>query len=208
MTSHLSAQKPPTSSGKRLPPIFVDIPPPKTSLPGRRVVGVASFEDTALDYLRILTGNSGAEFRDGQLEAIGVVAVDRGRALVVQRTGWGKSAVYFIATKLLREEGLGPTVIVSPLLVLMRNQMEMADRLGIRAYNAAGEHVLPTAIEGTAGLAPQCFEQTVGELVMRERRTIHGVSFAAARKFSGERDFIDRFVCRNGNAPLVATTAF
>ena len=90
-------------------------------------------EDVAHEHLRALTTNPGAEFREGQLEAIRVVAEDRGRALVVQRTGWGKSAVYFIATKMLREQGTGPTVIVSPLLVLMRNQMEMADRLGIRA---------------------------------------------------------------------------
>jgi len=92
-----------------------------------------AFENTALQHLRALTGNPEAEFRDGQLEAIRVIAADRGRALVVQRTGWGKSAVYFIATKMLRAAGAGPTVIVSPLLVLMRNQMEMAHRLGIHA---------------------------------------------------------------------------
>jgi ATP-dependent DNA helicase RecQ len=74
-----------------------------------------------------------AEFRQGQWEAIEEVAVRRGRALVVQRTGWGKSAVYLIATKLLREAGHGPTVIVSPLLALMRNQIEMADRAGLNA---------------------------------------------------------------------------
>ncbi|NND04627.1 MAG: ATP-dependent DNA helicase RecQ, partial [Acidimicrobiia bacterium] len=91
------------------------------------------FEDVAQQHLRSLTDNPTAGFRDGQLEAINVIASDRGRALVVQRTGWGKSAVYFIATKMLREQGLGPTVIVSPLLVLMRNQLEMANRLGIRA---------------------------------------------------------------------------
>ncbi|MBT8207405.1 MAG: DEAD/DEAH box helicase, partial [Acidimicrobiia bacterium] len=90
-------------------------------------------EDQALDLLRELTGNPDAEFRDGQHDAIVAIASDRGRALVVQRTGWGKSAVYFIATKMLRSQGTGPTVIVSPLLVLMRNQMEMADRLGIRS---------------------------------------------------------------------------
>jgi len=92
-----------------------------------------TFEDLALCHLRSLTGDSHADFREGQLEAISTIAAARGRALVVQRTGWGKSAVYFIATKMLRSQGTGPTVIVSPLLVLMRNQMEMADRLGIRA---------------------------------------------------------------------------
>ena len=94
---------------------------------------MSTFEDAALQHLRALTGNARAGFRDGQLEAIRVIGEDRGRALVVQRTGWGKSAVYFIATRMLRGQGLGPTLIVSPLLVLMRNQVAMADRLGIRA---------------------------------------------------------------------------
>jgi ATP-dependent DNA helicase RecQ len=76
---------------------------------------------------------SGATFRAGQLEAIRAIAVDRRRALVVQRTGWGKSAVYFIATRLLRDAGTGPTLLVSPLLALMRNQIQMAARIGIRA---------------------------------------------------------------------------
>src|SRR4051794_19290359 len=74
-----------------------------------------------------------AGFRPGQLEAIESVVEKRGRVLLVQRTGWGKSAVYFIATKLLRDEGAGPTLLVSPLLALMRNQMQMAERLGVRA---------------------------------------------------------------------------
>jgi ATP-dependent DNA helicase RecQ len=74
-----------------------------------------------------------AEFRPGQLDAIDAVAGERGRVLLVQRTGWGKSAVYFIATRLLRDEGAGPTLLVSPLLALMRNQIQMAERLGIRA---------------------------------------------------------------------------
>ncbi len=76
---------------------------------------------------------SGAGFRAGQLEAIRAIATDRRRALVVQRTGWGKSAVYFIATRLLRDRGAGPTLLVSPLLALMRNQIRMAERIGIRA---------------------------------------------------------------------------
>jgi ATP-dependent DNA helicase RecQ len=74
-----------------------------------------------------------AGFRQGQLEAIQAVAGDRRRVLLVQRTGWGKSAVYFIATKLLREQRAGPTLLVSPLLALMRNQIEMATRLSVRA---------------------------------------------------------------------------
>jgi len=86
----------------------------------------------ALGHLRQMLG-SDATFRSGQLEAIEAVASDRGRVLLVQRTGWGKSAVYFIATKLLREQGAGPTLLVSPLLALMRNQIDMATRLSVRA---------------------------------------------------------------------------
>ncbi|MDZ4233135.1 MAG: DEAD/DEAH box helicase, partial [Dietzia sp.] len=82
--------------------------------------------------LEQLAGPS-ARLRDDQWTAIEALVVGRRRALVVQRTGWGKSAVYFIAAKLLRGEGRGPTVIVSPLLALMRNQVEAADRAGVRA---------------------------------------------------------------------------
>lgn len=83
-------------------------------------------------YLESMLG-PGSQFRDGQWEAIEAVAVRRQRVLVVQRTGWGKSIVYFLATKLLREQGLGPTLLISPLLSLMRNQIAMAERIGIRA---------------------------------------------------------------------------
>src|ERR1700733_2899063 len=89
---------------------------------------------TALDRLRTLTGDPNAEFRPGQLEAIRDVVIDRARVLCVQRTGWGKSAVYFLATALLREAGAGPTLIVSPLLALMRNQLSASRRLGLRAH--------------------------------------------------------------------------
>ncbi|OQA15505.1 MAG: ATP-dependent DNA helicase RecQ [Chloroflexi bacterium ADurb.Bin360] len=75
----------------------------------------------------------GADFRPGQWEAIEIVALQRGRALVVQRTGWGKSLVYFLATRLLREQGAGPTLLVSPLLSLMRNQIAMSQKIGLRA---------------------------------------------------------------------------
>ena len=78
-------------------------------------------------------GRDDAVLREDQWAAIEALAVDARRALVVQRTGWGKSAVYFVATKLLREAGAGPTVIVSPLLALMRNQIAAAERAGIRA---------------------------------------------------------------------------
>ena len=84
-------------------------------------------------HLRALVGTEAAELREDQWRAIEALAVDRRRSLVVQRTGWGKSAVYFVATLLLRAEGAGPTVIVSPLLALMRNQIAAAERAGIRA---------------------------------------------------------------------------
>ncbi|MEU9113405.1 RecQ family ATP-dependent DNA helicase [Streptomyces sp. NPDC048483] len=82
-----------------------------------------------------LVGDPGGEarLREDQWRAIEALVADRRRALVVQRTGWGKSAVYFVATALLRARGSGPTVIVSPLLALMRNQVEAAARAGIRA---------------------------------------------------------------------------
>lgn len=86
----------------------------------------------AEELLSAIAGGE-AEFRPGQWEAISEIVERRGRALVVQRTGWGKSAVYLIATRLIREMGGGPTLIVSPLLALMRNQIEMADRAGVRA---------------------------------------------------------------------------
>jgi ATP-dependent DNA helicase RecQ len=97
-------------------------------------VTTAATETGALDRLRTLTGDPAAQFRPDQLEAIRDLVVDRSRVLCVQRTGWGKSAVYFVATALLREAGAGPTLIVSPLLALMRNQIAAAERLGLRAH--------------------------------------------------------------------------
>jgi ATP-dependent DNA helicase RecQ len=91
-------------------------------------------DELALERLRSLTGDGDSAFRPGQLEAIRDVVVDRARVLCVQRTGWGKSAVHFIATALLRQAGAGPTLIVSPLLALMRNQIAAAERLGLRAH--------------------------------------------------------------------------
>src|ERR671922_2251579 len=89
--------------------------------------------DRAAALLGELAG-PGARFRPHQLEAVRDLVEDRGRVLCVQRTGWGKSAVYFIAAALLREQGAGPALIVSPLLALMRNQIAAAERLGIRAH--------------------------------------------------------------------------
>jgi ATP-dependent DNA helicase RecQ len=89
--------------------------------------------DQAEEVLRALAGDQ-ARLREDQWTAIEALVVHHRRVLCVQRTGWGKSAVYFIATALLRRHGAGPTVIVSPLLALMRNQVDAASRAGIRAY--------------------------------------------------------------------------
>jgi ATP-dependent DNA helicase RecQ len=103
---------------------------------------MTSTRESALTVLRTLVGTDAAEFHDGQFEAISALVDDRRRALVVQRTGWGKSAVYFVATLLLRQRGAGPTILVSPLLALMRDQVAAAARAGVRAVsiNSSNAH--------------------------------------------------------------------
>ncbi len=86
-----------------------------------------------LELLRVML-NDKADFRPGQWEAIEAVPIHRKCTLVVQRTGCGKSLVYFLATKLLREQGSGTTLLINPLLSSMRNQIEMAERIGVRAH--------------------------------------------------------------------------
>lgn len=95
----------------------------------------AELRQAADAVLSRLVGDASGEarLREDQWRAIEALVADKRRALVVQRTGWGKSAVYFVATSLLRSQGSGPTVIVSPLLALMRNQVEAAARAGIHA---------------------------------------------------------------------------
>lgn len=95
----------------------------------------------ALDLLRLGTGIPNAAFRTGQEEAIRHVVEGRGRLAVVQKTGWGKSFVYFIAVRLLREAGAGPALLVSPLLSLMRNQIWAAMRMGVRAASITSDNV-------------------------------------------------------------------
>lgn len=86
----------------------------------------------ALQLLRASLGDS-VDFRDGQWEAIESLVTSRDRLLVVQRTGWGKSSVYFLTTRLLRERAAGPTILISPLLALMRDQIRAAERIGLVA---------------------------------------------------------------------------
>lgn len=95
----------------------------------------------ALELLRIGSGRTDAEFREGQEDAIRHIVEGRGRLLVVQKTGWGKSFVYFIATRLLREAGGGPSLLISPLLALMRNQIAAAERMGVRAATINSDNV-------------------------------------------------------------------
>ena len=101
----------------------------------------AGTRSLACELLRKLTGREDAVFHDGQYEAIEALVVDHRRTLVVQRTGWGKSAVYFIAALLQRRAGAGPALIVSPLLALMRNQVEAAGRAGVRAATINSSNV-------------------------------------------------------------------
>ncbi|MCK4719539.1 RecQ family ATP-dependent DNA helicase [bacterium] len=93
-------------------------------------------------YLKTALANPSAEFHDGQWEAIEALCIDRDRVLVVQRTGWGKSMVFFIATKLLRESGKGLTILISPLLSLMRNQIgsDAAVNIGLRTGSITSEN--------------------------------------------------------------------
>jgi ATP-dependent DNA helicase RecQ len=97
--------------------------------------------DEALEILRELTGRPDAVFREGQDAAVAALVERSQRALVVQRTGWGKSAVYFVSTALLRRRGKGPTLLVSPLLALMRDQVAAASRAGIRAVEISSANM-------------------------------------------------------------------
>ncbi|WP_369140346.1 RecQ family ATP-dependent DNA helicase [Modestobacter versicolor] len=97
--------------------------------------------DEALGVLRELTGRPDAVFREGQDAAVTALVERQERALVVQRTGWGKSAVYFVSTALLRRRGKGPTLLVSPLLALMRDQVAAAARAGIKAVEISSSNV-------------------------------------------------------------------
>ncbi|OJX95590.1 MAG: recombinase RecQ [Micrococcales bacterium 73-15] len=104
-------------------------------------LGDDGLREQAEAALRALVGRDDARLREDQWRAIEALVAGHRRALVVQRTGWGKSAVYFVATALLRRAGAGPTVIVSPLLALMRDQVAAASRAGIRAVTINSANV-------------------------------------------------------------------
>ncbi|MDQ1057070.1 ATP-dependent DNA helicase RecQ [Arthrobacter globiformis] len=114
-------------------PVLASAPGPSSTGAGREQGAVTGTRGQALSVLRELVGRPDADFHDGQFEAIEALVDGGRRTLVVQRTGWGKSAVYFVASLLLRRRGAGPTLIVSPLLALMRDQVAAAARAGVRA---------------------------------------------------------------------------
>lgn len=123
-----------TTSSETIPPNT----PHQAAIPRERTQ--PNLRERAETILRALAG-PGAQLREDQWTAIHALVAEHRRALVVQRTGWGKSAVYFVATALLRAQGAGPTVIVSPLLALMRNQIAAAERAGIRAATVNSTNV-------------------------------------------------------------------
>ena len=101
--------------------------------------GPKTVKDAAEQYLRDIIGNESATFREGQWESIEQI-LKKKRVLVVQRTGWGKTMVYCIATRILRDRGEGPSLMVSPLLALMRNQIRAAESLGLVARMFVGSN--------------------------------------------------------------------
>lgn len=180
----------------------------------------------AVSLLRSALQNPAAEFHDGQLEAIEALVDENARLLVVERTGWGKSMVYFVATSILRGRGKGPTLIVSPLLSLMRNQLEAADRLGLRAatINCENNHEHPTILSELAAdevdlllIAPERFAnadfrekvlaslgQHVGMLVVDEAHCISDWG----HDFRPDYRRIARVIqAMPSNLPVLATTA-
>ena len=167
-----------------------------------------------------------AAFRDGQREAIEAVIGDGARALVVQRTGWGKSLVYWIATRVRRDTGHGPTLIVSPLLSLMRNQIAMAARLGLEAVTINSGNVREwreiegrlerneidvllisperLANEGFVSRVLPAIERTIGLLVIDEAHCISDWG----HDFRPDYQRIGRLMPALGvSVPVLATTA-
>ena len=167
-----------------------------------------------------------AVFREGQRDAIDAVIGDGARALVVQRTGWGKSLVYWIATRVRRDTGHGPTLIVSPLLSLMRNQIAMAARLGLEAVTINSGNVGEwreiegrlerneidvllisperLANEGFTSRVLPAIERTIGLLVIDEAHCISDWG----HDFRPDYQRISRLLPLLGPAvPILATTA-
>jgi len=186
----------------------------------------ADTREAARAALRELVGRPDADFHDGQYEAIEALVGGRRRALVVQRTGWGKSAVYFVATLLLRRQGAGPTVLVSPLLALMRDQISAAERAGVRAVaiNSTNAHewsdvlgqldrdevdvllVSPERLNNPAFREEQlpALVQRIGMLVVDEAHCISDWGHDFRPDYRRLRDLIAQMPA---DVPVLATTA-
>ncbi|MDN5824904.1 MAG: DEAD/DEAH box helicase, partial [Micrococcaceae bacterium] len=186
----------------------------------------SQLHDDATAVLRRLVGNDGARFHEGQFEAIEALVEGGRRALVVQRTGWGKSAVYFVASLLLRARGAGPTLIVSPLLALMRDQVAAAARAGVRAeaINSANavqwqeviakleaDEVDVLLVSPERLNNPSFREQQLPELIRRMGLLVideaHCISDWGHDFRPDYRRIRDLIAALPGNVPVLATTA-
>jgi ATP-dependent DNA helicase RecQ len=136
----------------------------------------------ALALLRRALNDPRSDFRDGQWEAIDALVNRRARLLVVERTGWGKSFVYFIATRILRDRGQGPTLIVSPLLALMRSQIEAARRLELQALtiNSTNRNEWPSLSQ--AALTGQADAMLISPERLANDEFVQGVLLPLAAK--------------------------
>ncbi|MDO5634415.1 MAG: RecQ family ATP-dependent DNA helicase [Micrococcus sp.] len=197
---------------------------PTTDSPGE------SLHAEALAVLRRLVNHPEAQFKDGQFEAVEALVQGRRRALVVQRTGWGKSAVYFVSSLLLRARGAGPTVIVSPLLALMRDQISAAARAGVRAVTMSSanatqwDEVRQALAEDTVDvllISPERLNnprfreeqlpallERMGLLVVDEAHCISDWGHDFRPDYRRIRDFIGQLPAEGPRAvPVLATTA-
>lgn len=179
-----------------------------------------------LRLLHSATGGSATEFVPGQWEAVDAIVNRRSRVLLVQRTGWGKSMVYFLATRVLRDGGAGPTLIVSPLLALMRNQLDSARALGLRAetintdnrdeWNGVIKRVRAGAVDlllisperlANEGFLDECLIPVAGEIALLVVDEAHCIS-DWGHDFRPDYQRIERILRQlPTNVSVLATTA-